>query len=379
MDAWPEKYVIGLTGNIATGKSVVRKMLEHLGAYGIDADVVGHRAMAVGAPGYQPVVETFGKWILDSEGHIDRSILGRLIFSNPEALVLLEEILHPLIRQGIDLLVRHSTQKVVVIEAIKLLEGGLHKYCDVVWAVHAPQEIQMTRLIQKRGMDTTAAGERIGVQGAQSEKIKAADISIKNDGSYEHTWEQVLSAWKLSFGVEHSEPTAAKKVAASRTDMSVESAGPRAASVIAEFITTASQGQRRLTRADIMEAFGEKAFVLLRQGAAVVGVMGWQVENLIVRISDVYLLPDQPFEDAIRAMVQEIESASNELQCEASILFLPPAFAQHRGAWHELGYTVREIKSLRARAWQEAAIESMPEGTILFFKRLRKDRILRPL
>ena len=103
MGAWPGKYVIGLTGNIATGKSVVRKRLEQLGAYGIDADVVGHRAMAVGAPGYQPIVETFGKWILDSEGHINRSILGRLIFPNPEALVLLEEILHPLIRQGLDL------------------------------------------------------------------------------------------------------------------------------------------------------------------------------------------------------------------------------------------------------------------------------------
>jgi dephospho-CoA kinase len=128
-----------------------------------------------------------------------------------------------------------------------------------------------------------------------------------------------------------------------------------------------------------MEAFGEKAFILLRQGATVVGVMGWQVENLIVRISDVYLLPDQPLEDAIRAMIQEIESASYELQCEASILFLPPAFAQYKEAWHKLGYTVRDIKSLRVRAWQEAAIESMPAGTILFFKQLRKDRILRPL
>ena len=63
MSAWPGKYIIGLTGNIATGKSVVRKMLEHLGAYGIDADALGHRAIAKGAPGYRPVVELFGKWI----------------------------------------------------------------------------------------------------------------------------------------------------------------------------------------------------------------------------------------------------------------------------------------------------------------------------
>jgi dephospho-CoA kinase len=59
MSAWPGKFVIGLTGNIATGKSVVRKMLEHLGAYGIDADALGHRAIAIGAPGYQAVIDTF--------------------------------------------------------------------------------------------------------------------------------------------------------------------------------------------------------------------------------------------------------------------------------------------------------------------------------
>ena len=68
MSAWPGKYVIGLTGNIATGKSVVRKMLEHLGAYGIDADMLSHRAMAKGSPGYQPIVEEFGKWIVAPDG-----------------------------------------------------------------------------------------------------------------------------------------------------------------------------------------------------------------------------------------------------------------------------------------------------------------------
>jgi len=72
MSAWPGKFVIGLTGNIATGKSLVRRMLEHLGAYGIDADALGHRAMARGAPGYQPVVELFGRWILNSDDQIDR-------------------------------------------------------------------------------------------------------------------------------------------------------------------------------------------------------------------------------------------------------------------------------------------------------------------
>ena len=77
MSAWQGKYIIGLTGNIATGKSVVRKMLEHLGAYGIDADALSHRAIAQGAPGYQAVVDAFGKWILSKDGQIDRDCQQR--------------------------------------------------------------------------------------------------------------------------------------------------------------------------------------------------------------------------------------------------------------------------------------------------------------
>ena len=83
MSNWPGKFVIGLTGNIGTGKSVVRKMLEHLGAYGIDADALAHRAMAKGAPGYKPVVDIFGSWILDPQGQIDRNKLGKLVFTDP--------------------------------------------------------------------------------------------------------------------------------------------------------------------------------------------------------------------------------------------------------------------------------------------------------
>ena len=87
MSRWAGKYVIGLTGNIATGKSVVRKMLEHLGAYGIDADALGHRAYAKGAPAYPLVLKAFGEWILDEEGQIDRSRMARLAFSDPGALL----------------------------------------------------------------------------------------------------------------------------------------------------------------------------------------------------------------------------------------------------------------------------------------------------
>ena len=118
MSNWPGKYVIGLTGNIATGKSVVRRMLEHLGAYTIDADALSHRSISKGAPGYQPVLDTFGKWLIGKDGEIDRSKLGKLVFSDREALVQLEDIIHPLVNQAASMLIQRAIQPVVVVEAI---------------------------------------------------------------------------------------------------------------------------------------------------------------------------------------------------------------------------------------------------------------------
>jgi dephospho-CoA kinase len=146
----PRKYIIGLTGNIATGKSVVRRMLEHLGAYTIDADALSHRAIAKGAPGYQPAVEKFGKWILGKDGEVDRNKLGGIVFRDSAALAELESIIHPLVRQAINVLVKRASQPVVVIEAIKLLESELRKTCDTIWVTDAPEDIQIERLIRKR-------------------------------------------------------------------------------------------------------------------------------------------------------------------------------------------------------------------------------------
>ena len=102
MSKWAGKYVIGLTGNIGTGKSVVRRMLEHMGAFGIDADALSHRAIAKGAPGYQKVIDTFGRWVVGADGEIDRVKLGRLVFTDKEALAQLEAIIHPLVSQAVD-------------------------------------------------------------------------------------------------------------------------------------------------------------------------------------------------------------------------------------------------------------------------------------
>lgn len=377
MSAWPGKFVIGLTGNIATGKSVVRKMLEHLGAYGIDADALGHRAISKDAPGYQPVLNTFGRWILAPDEQIDRTKLARIVFSDPDALARLEAIIHPLVAQAIDVLVRRSHHKVIVIEAIKLLESGLRAKCDVVWVAHSPEKVQVARLMQKRGQSESAARLRINAQPSQEMKVAIADVVIQNDGSFDLAWQQVLEAWRRQFPGEESAEEAETLAIAGK--LAIRRATPSQAGEIAEFVNQRSNDKRKMSRDDVMAAFGEKAFLLLKLDRKLVGLASWQVENLVVRTIDIYLDAEIPAREALRALTEEIERASRELQCEIALIYLEPELARRRDVWRSLGYQPRTIQSLGVRAWQEAAAESMPAGTTLYFKQLRRDRVLRPV
>ncbi len=377
MSAWPGKYVIGLTGNIATGKSVVRKMLEHLGAYGIDADALGHRAIAKDAPGYQEVVDTFGKWILAPDGQVDRAKLARVVFSDPDALTQLESIVHPLVRQAVDLLIRRSSQKVIVVEAIKLLEGPLREACDTIWVTYAQKQTQISRLTKKRGLSVAVAHQRVNSQPPQNEKVNAADTVIQNEGSFEETWQQITKAWKILFPTFDS--GIYKPITAPKGVMLVEKARPRHAAEIAALINRLSDGKEKPTEEDIMAAFGEKAFLFLKLDGAPVGVVGWQVENLVERTDDVYIDPAQPLSDAMQALLKEIEMTSRDLQCEIALLFLPPELTTQEEVWTSLGYEMCTIESLSVRAWQEAAQETMGKGESILFKQLRKDRVLRPV
>ncbi len=378
MSSWPGKYVIGLTGNIATGKSVVRKMLEHQGAYGIDADALSHRAIAKGAPGYRPVLESFGRWILGPDDQIDRAKLSRVVFSDPEALIRLEEIVHPLVRQAVDVLVSRSRQQVIVIEVIKLLESPLRQSCDSIWVTYAPPEIQLARLMQKRSMTEEVARQRISVQPSQEAKIAAARVIIRNEGSFEDTWRQVLAAWQEQFPALEAVPAQPAAVP-KKGELAVEKARPRQAGDLAAFINKVSGGVRKLKGDDIMAAFGEKAFLSLLMDNRLVGLIGWQVENLVARTDDVYLENTLSLGPAMKVLLAEVERASRDLQCEASLLFVSTQLARREEVWRELGYEPRSVPSLGVRAWQEAANETLAAGEVLYFKQLRKDRVLRPV
>jgi len=376
LSQWPGKYVIGLTGNIATGKSVVRRMLEHLGAYTIDADALSHRAIAKGAPGYQQVLDEFGKWMVDKDGEIDRAKLGRLVFSDPEALAQLEAIIHPLVRQAVDILNRRARQSVIVIEAIKLLEGDLRKVCDTIWVTDAPQDVQVARLMRKRAMSREDALKRIRSQSAQSKKVAVANVVIHNTGSYEALWEQVTTEWRKIAPGADTVPIVRKALSG---NLEIQRGRPRDSRSIAAMMTRSSKGQRQWTSGDVMAAFGDKAFMLLKMGDELVGLAGWQVENLVARTTDLYMEEGVNPKNGLQALIREVERASRDLQCEASLVFPDEKLAALTSVWTELGYERRASNRLGVQAWQDAAAESMPGSNTLFFKQLRKDRVLRPI
>ena len=379
MSIWPGKYVIGLTGNIATGKSVVRRMLEHLGAYTIDADALAHRVIAKGAPGYQPVLDKFGTWLLDSDGQINRSKLGRLVFADAEALAQLEDIVHPYVSQAVDLLAKRASQSVVVIEAIKLLESDLRNKCDGIWVTDAPQEVQVERLIRKRGMSREDALQRVHSQSAQKEKLAAAKVIINNTGSYDDLWKQVTEAWKKIAPSQETGPTTEVLPKSTAGSFSLQRGKPRDSQKIAELMTRLSKGKRAMAPDDVMEAFGDKAFLLLRLENELVGVAGWQVENLVARTTDLYLDPKATADKALPLIMAEVERASSDLQCEASLVFPPMDLVGFDSVWKQVGYERRSPETLGVQAWTDAAYESMPKGSALFFKQLRTDRVLRPI
>ena len=380
MSNWPGKKIIGLTGNIATGKSVVRRMAEHLGAYTIDADALSHRVISKGAPGYQIVLDRFGTWLLDKDGQIDRAKLGRLVFADGQALAQLEDIIHPYVEQAIDVLIKRAPQSVVVIEAIKLLESDLRSKCDTIWVTDAPQAVQIERLVRKRGMSQDEAMQRIHSQSAQKEKLAAAKVIINNNGSYDDLWKQVNDAWKhISPTQEAGQTTEVLHRSDTAGMLSIQRGKPRDSQKIADLITRLSKGKRTMNKDEVMEAFGDKAFLLLQMDTELIGIAGWQVENLVARTLDLYLDPKAATDKALPLLLAEVERAAGDLQCEASLIFPPMDLVGFDNVWKQIGYERRTPESLGVQAWTDSATEAMPKGGALFFKQLRTDRVLRPI
>jgi len=191
--------IIGLTGNIAAGKTTVSNLLRDLGAAVIDADEIARDIVAVGTVGWQRLREEFGEQYFFDNGQLDRKKLGNLVFHDGSALAKLNSITHPLIRKEIEKrfeeLRKTHQVKVVVLDAALLIETGWYKMVDEVWLVIAEDRVRLKRLMERNALSEEEALSRMKSQWDQEVKKKYAKRIIDNSGDIEYTKEQVNAYW----------------------------------------------------------------------------------------------------------------------------------------------------------------------------------------
>jgi dephospho-CoA kinase len=189
--------VIGLTGPIGAGKSLVAGMLREFGAKVIDADAVVHDEQSRGTVGYSAIVQAFGTGVLGEDKEIDRKKLASEVFADPKKLARLERIMHPrVIARILEARKMLRDGDVMVVEAIKLLESDLRNVCDEIWVVLAPRAVLIERL-RARGLPQAEAEIRLARQSSEEEFRAAADVVILNDGDRDATRARVREAWDL--------------------------------------------------------------------------------------------------------------------------------------------------------------------------------------
>jgi len=185
---------VGLTGGIASGKSIVTGELGRHGAIIIDADEIVHKLLRPEGAAFAPVVERFGREVLDRAGEIDRRILGRRVFGDPRDRWALNGIVHPLVLQEEERLHQEirllGEDRIVVTDAALLIESGTHKRFDRLVVVWCSVEEQLRRLSERDGLGREESLLRIGSQMPAAEKVKVAHYTLETSGSEEHTREQ---------------------------------------------------------------------------------------------------------------------------------------------------------------------------------------------
>lgn len=185
---------VAVTGGIGSGKSAVGDILEELGAVIVDADELARTVIERGNSGYDQVLAAFGDEVLTS-GEIDRAKLAGLVFSDPELRKKLEGIIHPLVREAAEEIMKSAPSGSVVVNEIPLLfETNGAKRFDFVIAVQTPMELRIERLSQ-RGMKLYEIEKRIAVQASDQERASIANVIVVNDGSLDHLRSKVEELW----------------------------------------------------------------------------------------------------------------------------------------------------------------------------------------
>lgn len=416
---------------MGSGKSTVRKMLEQLGAHGIDADALAHVVMQRTSPAWRAIVGTFGLGVLQFNGRIDRHKLATKVFADPVALEKLEAITHPVVGKLTRELLRDNNKPIVVLEAIKLVEAGMNLWCDELWVVNCAPQVAVERVMRSRNLSEAEAQARLGIQGSLDSKIRLAKVVIDNSGDLDATRAQVERAWKSIrpgaareksewlYGlprveektapvaqpvvepvappptiepppvVQPVEPVA--QVEETPAPPLVETPPPASAKSIQvrrsrrtdlEALSTAlSKKENRstpLTRAETLKRFGERGYRIAIADKQIIALLAWEAENLVASVREIWAETTDDAALALPRLLQLVESEASELLCEVIFLMVEPntpdyTLAQLRAA----GYEQQELSSLH-KLWLQAMEERLQPGELLWGKQLREQVITKP-
>ncbi len=191
---------MGLTGNIASGKSCAARVFAELGAHIVDADLIAHDLLTPGKPTYEKVREAFGGEIVLQDGSIDRRKLGEIVFNDAARRVLLNSLVHPdvrteIFRQIIEL-EKVSARGIVIVDAALMVESGLYKLYDKLVVVYCHPALQLARLVSRDGLSVKEARARMDAQMPTEEKLRVADYKIDTSGTFRQTREQVEGTYR---------------------------------------------------------------------------------------------------------------------------------------------------------------------------------------
>ena len=192
--------LLGVTGGIASGKTVVAKMLEALGAPLIDFDLLAREVVKPGRQAFKQIVGYFGKQVLQRDGTLNRKKLAKIIFHDKGKRETLERFTHPAIYEAFVKRLRAITEKdpEAIIQAVipLLIEKNLQSAFDKVLVVYIPQELQIIRLVERDGISKEEAAQMLKAQLPIDEKLGYADFVVRNEGPVEETKKQVEEIWK---------------------------------------------------------------------------------------------------------------------------------------------------------------------------------------
>lgn len=193
--------IVGLSGGIATGKSVVAQVLKELGCYIHKADLVAHQLMAPHKSAWKKIVDRFGPTILKSDTTINRAKLGSIVFSDEEERLFINNLLHPLVFKKKEEVIIKLNQvglyKIFISEAALTVEAGYAKYFDKIIITHCQKNIQIERLIKRDQLNQAEALKKIATQMPSKQKLKYADYTIDTSGTLEKTIEQSEQVFRI--------------------------------------------------------------------------------------------------------------------------------------------------------------------------------------